>query len=68
MRIEVEQRLLRRHPHVPAGVVLAAVGRAVRQRARTVPPPWRDIEAAADEQLLLRHALRVNRSPPAPSG
>jgi hypothetical protein len=59
----VEQNLLRRHPQVPAGVVVAAVGRTARRllhgRAGRREVSWAEVELAADEQLLLRQALRA---------
>ena len=75
-RVEVEQRLLRRLPSVPAGVVLVAVGRAARRlRAAGAggDARWKQVEQAAEEQLLLRLTLRrqqggVISDPPTGSG
>ena len=66
-REDVEQRLLRRHPDLPAGVVLGVVARAVRRRSHApmVARPvatidWAEVERAADEQLLLRQVVRLH--------
>lgn len=61
-RTAVEQRLLARYPLVTPGVVLAAVGFVlVKRRGRGRLPAeefWDDVEAAAEERLLLQKAVR----------
>ncbi len=66
-RYDVEQRLLRRHPDLPAGVVLRAIGRAARRLSHspTASFPvtdldWDEVERAVDEQLLLRQVVRLH--------
>ena len=66
-RDDVEQRLLRRHPDLPAGVVLGVVARAVRRLSHAPTPAhpaaaidWTEVERAADEQLLLRQVVRLH--------
>lgn len=66
-RYDVEQRLLRRHPDLPAGIVLRVIGRGVRRQSRPPtaghPAPgidWAEVERAADEQLLLRQVVRLH--------
>lgn len=58
----VEQRLIRRHAELPAGLVLGTVARMARRltrrRAIGADTPWPEVEEAADEELLLRQALR----------
>ena len=60
-REQVEGRLFARHPDLPAGVVVATVGLVHRRRRlsdRSVPPSWAEVEAAAEERLLLQAAMR----------
>ena len=66
-RYDVEQRLLARHPDLPAGVVLRAIGRAARRLTHSstasFPVPavdWDEVEQAVDEQLLLRQVVRLH--------
>lgn len=66
-RDDVEQRLLHRHPDLPAGVVLGVVGRAARRLSHTraggsraVDVDWAEVEKAAEEQLLLRQVVRLH--------
>ena len=67
LRDDVEQRLLRRHPDLPAGVVLGVIGRAVRRLSHNPAAArpaagidWAEVERAADEQLLLRQVVRLH--------
>ena len=65
-RDDVEQRLLRRHPDLPAGVVLGVLGRAARRLSHASSVAhldgvdWAEVERAADEQLLLRQVVRLH--------
>lgn len=61
-RTAIEQWLMARYPLVAPGVVLVAVGLVlVKRRGRGGLPTerfWRDVEAAAEERLLLQRAVR----------
>lgn len=62
-RVDVEQRLLRRFPDLPVGVVVAAVGWVARRHLRNPAstPSREQVQLVADEQLLLRKTLRLLR-------
>lgn len=64
-RDQIQVRLTARFPHLPAGVILAAVGRSRPPQRRDDQPvlTWRDVEAAAEERLLLRAAMRDPQLP-----
>ena len=64
-RERVEGRLIARHPDLPAGLVVAVVGLVRRRRRllhRGAMPPWAEVEAAADERLLLQAEMRGRRN------
>lgn len=69
---ETEQVLLRRHPRLPAGLVVAAVARHARRHARRVGRPgedfWPTVLEQVDEHLRLIGAVRYGPAPQGPAG
>lgn len=65
-RDQVQVRLIARFPGLPAGVVLAAVGQSRPSRGHPDHPPltWLQVEAVAEEGLLLRAAMTARQPPP----
>lgn len=59
-REQVEARLLERYPELAAGLVVATVGLVRRRRLRDpqAVATWPEVEAAAEERLLLQVAMR----------
>lgn len=59
-REQVEARLLARNPELPAGLVVATVGLVRRRRLRDplAVASWPEVEAVAEELLLLQGAMR----------
>lgn len=64
-RDHVHARLLERFPDLPPGLVVATVGlvRRGRRRPGAPVPSWPQVEAAAEERLLLHTAMRASRPP-----
>ena len=61
-RDHVHARLLERFPDLPPGLVVATVGLVRRARRRPGAPAlsWSQVEAAAEERLLLHTAMRAS--------